>query len=271
MQRVDDVAEAEYRKQVAKTVFRHARPDHHQEVARMTAQGGKGGGRHWGFAPGGVGEYRGLLDLRPDVKADQDEDQADEERDPPAPAQQILLRHHRHQGKDAGGQQIADRDAHRSEAAEEAAPPLRRVFDRQDDGTAIFGAGAETLQQAHHDQQHGRPIADLVVGRQQPDQECAASDQQDGRDQHRLSPQPIAEMAEQKTAERPCDEADAKRRKRGERTDAGVEFRKEQVAENQGRGGAVDEEVIPFERRADGGGEHDAGERGGRDASWQAG
>src|SRR5262249_10522417 len=50
-------------------------------------------------------------------------------------------------------------------------------------------------------------------------------------------------------------------RKRRERAHAWIELGEEQLVEHQRGGGAVDEEVVPFERRADGGRQHHAASR----------
>ena len=53
---------------------------------------------------------------------------------------------------------------------DEAAAAVRRVLDRHQHGAAPLAADADALREAQHDEQHRRPDADRVVGRQQPDQ-----------------------------------------------------------------------------------------------------
>ena len=68
-------------------------------------------------------------------------------------------------------------------------------------------------------------------------------------------------MAEHEPAERTGEEADAEGGERRQRTDARIELGEEQLVEHQRGRGAVDEEVVPFERRADRGGQHHAAQR----------
>jgi putative ABC transport system ATP-binding protein len=82
------------------------------------------------------------------------------------------------------------------------------------------------------------------------DQERADSHQQQRDDQDGLASEAVAKMAEDQPAERPCHEAHAEGRERRQRSDRRIELRKEQLSEHQRRGRAVDEEVVPFERRA---------------------
>jgi hypothetical protein len=63
-------------------------------------------------------------------------------------------------------------------------------------------------------------------------------------------------MTEYRGTDRPADEADEigaeGRQRRGQRRFVG----KEELAEDQTGGGAVNEEIIPFDRRTDGRGDH---------------
>jgi hypothetical protein len=58
-------------------------------------------------------------------------------------------------------------------------------------------------------------------------------------------------MAEDRGAERTREEAHREGRKREHRADVGALFRKEQLVEHERRDHPVDEEVVPFDRRAD--------------------
>ena len=153
-----------------------------------------------------------------------------------------------HQRECAGGEQIADGDAERRKAAPEATMLWWRVLDQEDHRAAIFGAGSQSLYDAHRDQQRRRPVADLGIGRQQADQRGADADHQQRRHQDGFTPEAVAHDAEQDAAERPHHEADAEGQERQQGADHGIAFGKEQLAEHQCGGGAVQEEVVPFER-----------------------
>ena len=158
--------------------------------------------------------------------------------------------------KTAGGQQIAHGDPDGRPAAEQAAPPFRRIFDREDNRSAVFRAGAKTLQQAQHHQQDRRQNADAGVARDQADQKSGNADQQERDDKHRLAPDPVAEMTKHRPAERPREKADAESGEGGESSDARIELGKKQFVEHQRSGRAVDEEIVPLESRADRGCQH---------------
>ena len=66
-----------------------------------------------------------------------------------------------------------------------------------------------------------------------------------------LRPDAIAEVAEHQPAERAGDEAHAEGREGEQRSDGRIGLREEDLAEHQRGGGAVDEEVVPLQRRAD--------------------
>ena len=195
------------------------------------------------------------------IDAKPEQQQRDQEGMRQPQRQQVVLRHHSDEVEHAGREQIADGDAERGETAVEAALARGREFHCHDDGAAVFGAGAEALQQPQQQQQDRCPDADRRIGRQQADQEGAAADQQQGRHQHRLAAHPVAEMAEEQAAERARQEADGEGGEGRQRADGGIVFREEQLAEHQRRRGAVDEEVVPLERRTDGGRQHDVAER----------
>ena len=246
------IAEAEHREEIAETVLRQPRAQHHEEISRMPLQRFHRrvaldlAARHHGF-----GEDRRFRNLQANVDADHDQQEACEERHAPAPRHQVFARQQGHQRERAGGEQIADGDAERRKAAPEAAMLWWRVLDQEDHRAAIFGAGSQSLHDAHRDQQRRRPVADLRIGRQQADQRGADADHQQRRHQNGFTPEAVAHDAEQDAAERPHHEADAEGQERQQRADHGIAFGKEQLAEHQCGGGAVQEEVVPFERGPD--------------------
>src|SRR4029079_7817418 len=60
----------------------------------------------------------------------------------------------------------------------------------------------------------------------------------------------LAEVAEYHAAERPREEADAEGGERKQQAGIGLELRKEKIAEHQRRSGAINEKVVPLQRRA---------------------
>ena len=68
-------------------------------------------------------------------------------------------------------------------------------------------------------------------------------------------------MADDDAADRAGDEADGVRAEREQRADERIERRKEQLVEDQRGGRAVEEEVVPLDRRADEARERDEANR----------
>ena len=103
----------------------------------------------------------------------------------------------------------------------------------------------------------GASDADLRVARQHADQGGREAHHQHRGDQRRLAPDPVAEMAEQHRADGPREEGDAEGQEGVERLRVRRRFREERLPDHQRGGGAVDVEIVEFDRRADEAGEHD--------------
>ncbi|MGX0963617.1 hypothetical protein AB7M63_004066 [Bradyrhizobium japonicum] len=153
--------------------------------------------------------------------------------------------------------EIADGIADLHHAAEQAAAVRRAVLHHHQHGPAPFAAKADALEETQADQKQGRGDADLLIGRKQADQEGADAHHHDRDREHRLAANPVAVMTEDRGTEWPRQESDrvgAEGRDGGERGIAGGE---EDLVEHQRGRGAVDEEVVPFDRGADHARPHD--------------
>ena len=137
-------------------------------------------------------------------------------------------------------------------AAAVAARPLHRHQHR----AAPFAADADALQHAQHGQDDRAPDADRGVGRNEGDEEGGDAHQHQCGDQRRLAADAVAVMPEDRGADRPADEADEVGAERRQRSGQRIFVGEEELREDQPGGGAVDEEVVPLDRRADGGGDH---------------
>ncbi len=123
---------------------------------------------------------------------------------------------------------------------------------------APFAADREALDDAKDDQSNGRPYADAVVARHDPDQDGCEAHHHEAPHQQFLAADAVAEMAEDDAAERPRDEADGVGGEGEQGADQRVERGEEQLVEDEGGGGAVEEEVVPLDGGADQAGEDDA-------------
>ena len=132
-----------------------------------------------------------------------------------------------------------------------------RPFHRQQYRAAPFAADAHSLDEADDGQDDGAPDADLVVGRDEADGEGCQAGQQKGRDQRLLAADAIAVVAEDHRSDRAGDETDAVDGECFQHAHQRIGFRKEELAEDEGRRRAVEQEIVPFDGRA-----HRAGDNG---------
>jgi hypothetical protein len=135
--------------------------------------------------------------------ADADEEDADEKWNTPSPGEELPLRQLRQRRQHPGGGEIPDRVAELDHRAKQPAVPGRRVLDHHQHRAATFAAEADALEQAQYHERDGRGDADLPVGRQKTDQEGAEAHDDDGDREHRLAADPVAEMPEDRCAQRP--------------------------------------------------------------------
>ena len=131
------------------------------------------------------------------------------------------------------------------------------MFRHVGDGAAELAAGPPILQQSQKDQDDGRPPADLSEGRQEADDRRRQPHDQHRDEERALAADDIPETTEDEGAERPEHEPGSESGQRSEEGRGLVAGRKEEDPE-EGREASVDEEVVPFEHGAEGGGEHDA-------------
>ena len=207
-------------------------------------------------------EQRALRDRHPDPQTDEHQQPAEQERHPPAPGQERLVGgQHAHQRQHPVGQQQADRHADLRPAGVEPAALGVAGLQGHQDRTAPLAAEAQPLQEAQQHQQDRRPDPDRRVGRQQADRERGDAHQQQGHDQDVLAADLVAVVAEDHAAERPGDEPDGVGGEGQQGADQRLEAGEEQLVEDQRGGGAVDEEVVPLQRRADQAGDDDLAHR----------
>ena len=137
------------------------------------------------------------------------------------------------------------------EGAVQGALFRRRVFRRQQRRAAPFAAEAQALAEARQRQQQRRHDADTLVARQQADNHRRDAHRQQRGHQRHLAPHAVAEVAEQRRANRPRDEGDGKCRQRLQGRGGGVALGKEDVREDDNRGGGVNVEVKKLDSGAD--------------------
>ncbi len=155
-----------------------------------------------------------------------------------------------------GRQQVAQRHPRLRPRGPEAALVVLAVLGGHQDGAAPLAADREALHQPADQEQDRRAEADGGVRRQQADREGGGTHHHQGDDEHLLAADPVTEVSEDHTTERPGDEAQrvgAEGQKRGGHR---LRLGEEQLAEHQGGGRPVEEEVVPLDGGADQAGEH---------------
>jgi len=135
---------------------------------------------------------------------------------------------------------------------------LVRAFHRQQHRAAPFAADPNALDEPNNRQDHRAPDADHRIARHKSHGEGGQTGDQQCGDQGRLAADAVAEMPEDRSTDRASDKADGVDGKRLQYADQRVGFGKEQLAEDQTGDDAVEQEVVPFDRRADGAGDHRA-------------
>ena len=168
-------------------------------------------------------EGRRLLHPAADDVAGQDDQGAEQERDPPAPGLERLVGQERGEGQQrGGGQDRAGLGALQAEAREEAAPAVRGVLHDHGAGAAELAGHGEALDHAEDDQQDRREDADLGVGGQQADQEGREAHQEHREDQDVLAAVPVTPGAQNDGADGSGEVADRVGCQRGDQRDGRV-------------------------------------------------
>ncbi len=138
-------------------------------------------------------------------------------------------------------------------AGEEAATALLAgsvaVLSDQRHRAAPLTAQSQTLKEPKYDQKYRRCDPDAAVTRQQTHRNCRRTHEHQRPHQRLLAPVPVTEVPEDRTTQRTGDERDGVGGEGQQGAGQGVEVRKKDLVEDQRRGRAEQEEVVPFDRR----------------------
>jgi hypothetical protein len=125
------------------------------------------------------------------------------------------------------------------------------VFGHDQYGATPLTTECEALDQSQHGQQDRSERTDLCVRRQQADGERGDTHHQQRQHQQLLAAQPVAEVAEHHSTDRTGEEAHCEGGEAQEGPCQLFTLREEELAEHHRRGDAVEEEVVPLDRRTD--------------------
>jgi hypothetical protein len=202
---------------------------------------------------GDLSEDGALVDRAAHHVTDADQHHAEQEWHAPTPLQERRPRgdHAGHERGDARGEQHAQRHAELRERPGAAAAIRRGVLDGHQHGAAPLPTCRDALQDAQDEQQDRGEDPGSLVGGQQADEARRAAHEDQREHEHRAPSDPVAEVPGQEGAERSEDEADPDSRERQQQPDLRSGRGEEQLREDEARGRAVDEEVVPLDRGAD--------------------
>ena len=211
-----------------------------------------------------LNEDRCIGDLGADVVTDQHHHGRQPECNPPSPRQECRVGQRRRQHEQHHrGEHVADGHSRLRPTGPECAAAVRAVLGDQQHRSTPLAPNGEALEEPQHHQQRRRPVADLRERRQASHQERHGANEQQAELQQFLAPVLVAEMPEHHTTKRACEEPDRIRQERGEdRVQFTGALREEHLAEHQGGGGAVQEELVPLDDRAGHRCDHDSLEPG---------
>ncbi|MDF9892024.1 UNVERIFIED_ORG: hypothetical protein OKW25_001171 [Pseudomonas vranovensis] len=147
--------------------------------------------------------------------------------------------------------QKTDGRAQLREHAEPGALAFGRVLGGQQGRAAPFAAQAQALAEAQYTEQDRRPGTNAVVAGQYADQGGADTHQQQRGHQGRLTPDAVAEVAEQRRAQGPGEEGDTEGQECREHLRGAGGLRKEHRTDYQRGCGGVHVEVVELDGSAD--------------------
>ena len=198
------------------------------------------------------GEERRFQDVQADVEADRDQEDAEEKRHPPSPDQEFVAGQPAESQHGQVRQEQAGRHAELRPGRNET--PMRiglGPLHGHQYRAAPLATDAYPLQEAQHRQQHRAPDADLLVSRDERDQEGCDAHQHERGDERGFAPDAVAVVAEDRRADGPRDEAYGVDGKGLQGADHRIGLREIQLREHQPGDDAVQEEVVPLDGRAD--------------------
>src|SRR5437879_10458917 len=201
-------------------------------------------------------EHRRLQDPEANVEADGDEDDAEQERDSPAPALECRAGCRNREGCYEGRGQQAHRNAKLGPAGEETFALLAPPFHGHEHRATPLTAYPDALADPQHDQDHGGPEADRGVGGHDADEKGRDTHEQKSCDQGRLPAEAVAVGAEQPGPDRARGKTNEKDRVVVERAGQRVGLGEEKLREDERCHRPEQEVVVPLDRRADGAGDH---------------
>ncbi len=195
-------------------------------------------------------------ELASDVDANRRDQHTDRKGHAPAPA--IVTRlgeRKREQKADQAARQASEVLAGQLPARKQHPSTFRRRFQYEHRGGADLAADREALKQSRKDQENRRPDADCRIAWRRRDHAAADRHQGDRQGHRRLASGAVSIGAEDRSAERARDEADAECRRRSQIADQRIVGRKEGLTDQTEKGG-VDGEVEELEAVAQHGGEN---------------
>src|SRR5690606_4276610 len=169
----------------------------------------------------------------------------------PAPGDELLVRKQADGESRQRAEHGAGRGAALHERGEEPPPMVRRALHREQWPGGGLAAEREALHEAQRAEDDRRCDADRLVRRRETDRHRRRAHQRQRRDQDRLAADAVAEMPEEEPPQRTRRETHGEHAEDRDRADQRIEAREEQTIEDERREKAVEQEVVPLDRRAE--------------------
>jgi hypothetical protein len=202
-------------------------------------------------------EHRRLENAEPHPQADSDQDDTEQEGYAPAPLEELVAGERAEREDREVGEEETRRHAELRPGCDEAAIVMGACpFHRDQHRATPFAAHADPLDRPQDGQQNRAPDADRRVAGHKGDQEGGDAHQHQGGDQGRLAADAIAVMAEDRGPDRPAGKADEIGAEGGQGRGQRIRIREIELPEHKPGGGAVEKEIVPFDGRAYGSGDH---------------
>ena len=193
-------------------------------------------------------ERRRLFQSVTQVKTDDAQRQRQEERNTPAPVEEVLFTD---DGRDQNHNPCAhDEPGNRAKvepAAHKAAFTVRGILGDKNRCAGIFAANREALRHLTDQQQDRRPYTNGRIGRNKADTECTYRHDDNGNSQDLLATIFITQHAEEKATERTNQEGNGERTQRSNHLQAGIGTREEHFTKCIGHK-AVNTKIEPLHR-----------------------
>src|SRR5699024_8716842 len=195
-----------------------------------------------------LGKFGRFSQSQTNEQAYEHEDCGDEERNPPTPGHELVIRHELNEEEHEAREHRSGRHTGLWTAAVERFLMRRSMFDGHEHGTAPLTADAKALRHTQYYEQDRCGHADSVVTRQEADREGGHTHHEQGQHEHRLATELVTEVTEDQSAEGTGNEGDSEGTQGSQLTGQRVEGGEELLVEREDGSRAAQTAVVPCDQ-----------------------